>query len=446
MATVSAITEQAAITLQNAEGNEKQAAARQKELQFLNIVSDVTAEIELDNLLQRVMTEATKMLNADRATLFLNDFKTGELFSRVAMGDGVGEIRLPNNVGIAGTVYQSKKTINIPHAYADLRFNPSFDKKTGYFTRSILCVPILNKEGLCIGCTQVLNKKGGEFTEEDESRLRAFTQQVAIALENAQLFEDVAKERVYNHSMLESMSNAVVTINEDDRIVTCNKAGLRIFKVTSNEIIGHSAEEFFSNGRKWMLEKIHQCSESRENIVLMDVTFEVGSAENDNVETISSNVSFLPLQSEDPDGRMDKGSGNLGILIVIEDISDEKRMKSTMSRYIDPGIADQLMSQGTDIMGGQETLATVLFSDVRSFTTITESLGAQGTVALLNEYFDIMVEAITEQGGMVDKFIGDAIMAGFGIPFANDDDEDRGVRAGINMIKRLWEVECAERE
>ena len=125
----------------------------------------------------------------------------------------------------------------------------------------------------------------------------------------------------------------------------------------------------------------------------MDVTFEVGSAENDNAETISSNVSFLPLQSEDPDGRMDKGSNNLGILIVIEDISDEKRMKSTMSRYIDPGIADQLMSQGTDIMGGQETLATVLFSDVRSFTTITESLGAQGTVALLNEYFDIMVEA-----------------------------------------------------
>ena len=78
---------------------------------------------------------------------------------------------------------------------------------------------------------QVLNKKGGEFTEEDESRLRAFTQQVAIALENAQLFEDVAKERIYNHSMLESMSNAVVTINEDGRIVTCNKAGLKFSRL-----------------------------------------------------------------------------------------------------------------------------------------------------------------------------------------------------------------------
>ena len=72
--------------------------------------------------------------------------------------------------------------MNIPYAYADLRFNPSFDKQTGYFTRSILCVPVTNKNGKVIGCTQVLNKKGGKFTEEDESRLKAFTQQVAIAL------------------------------------------------------------------------------------------------------------------------------------------------------------------------------------------------------------------------------------------------------------------------
>ena len=114
-------------------------------------------------------------------------------------------------------------------------------------------------------------------------------------------------------------------------------------------------------------------------------------------------------------------------------------MKSTMSKYIDPSIADQLMSTENDIMGGQETIATVLFSDVRSFTTITEALGAQGTVTLLNEYFDIMVETIAEQGGVVDKFIGDAIMAGFGIPIAHEDDEDRSVRAGINMIKRLWQ-------
>ena len=436
---VCAITEQAAATLQNAQGLEQQALSREKEKLFIDLVSDVTAEIELGSLLQRVMTEATKMLNADRATLFLHDPKTSELFSRVAMGDNVGEIRLPDNVGIAGSVFQSRETVNIPHAYADLRFNPAFDKKTGYFTRSILCVPIMNKDGICIGCTQVLNKSGGGFTEEDESRLKAFTQQVALALENAPLFEEVAKERTYSDSMLASMSNAVVTINEDGKIATCNKAGLKIFKVIPVQIIGKTVEEFFSGNRLWMLEKFNQCNESQENIDLIDVTFEVGSEDDGNLETVSSNVSFLPLENNDPDGRTDQKSQHLGTLVVIEDISDEKRMKSTMSRYIDPGIAEQLMSDGTDIMGGQETEATVLFSDVRSFTTITETLGAQGTVALLNEYFDIMVEAISEQGGMVDKFIGDAIMAGFGIPLAHDDDEDRGVRAGINMIKRLWE-------
>ena len=436
---VEAITSQAAVSLQNAQGMEEMVKAREKEMQFLDIVSDVTAEIELGSLLQRVMVEATRMLDADRSTLFLNDEKTNELFSRVAMGDGIGEIRLPNNAGIAGAVFTSRETVNIPYAYADLRFNPSFDKQTNYFTRSILCVPIINKDGKCIGCTQALNKKGGGFTDEDESRLKAFTQQVAIALENAKLFEDVAKERAYNHSMLTSMSNAVITIDDEGKIITCNKAGLKILKIRATDIVGKKADDFFTNGRSWILDNINKCEETKENELLMDTEFEVGTHEEENLETVSANISFLPLENQDPDGRMEKSDGHLGTLIMIEDISDEKRMKSTMSRYIDPGIAEQLMSSGTDIMGGQETIATLLFSDVRGFTTITETLGAQGTVSLLNEYFDIMVEAITEQGGMVDKFIGDAIMAGFGIPVSNGDDEDRGVRAGINMISRLWE-------
>lgn len=107
---------------------------------------------------------------------------------------------------------------------------------------------------------------------------------------------------------------------------------------------------------------------------------------------------------------------------------------------MDPALADQMLTDGGgDIMGGKDTTATVLFSDVRGFTTITEQLGAQGTVALLNEYFELMVDCISEQGGMLDKFIGDAIMAAFGIPMPHDDDEDRAMRASINMISRLWE-------
>ena len=128
----------------------------------------------------------------------------------------------------------------------------------------------------------------------------------------------------------------------------------------------------------------------------------------------------------------------MGTLVIFEDISSEKRVKTTMSRYMDPAIADQLLEKGSEIMGGQNTEATILFSDIRSFTNITEQLGAQGTVKLLNQYFEIMVECITEQGGILDKFIGDAIMAAFGLPITYDDDEDRGLKAAINMINRLW--------
>ena len=435
---VDAIATQAAVSIQNAQNSEFFERKRAQEMEFVSIVSDVTAEIDLSALLKRVMEEATRMLNADRATLFLNDEKTNELFSRVAMGEGIGEIRLPNTAGIAGSVFTSGETMNIPYAYADLRFNPSFDKQTGYFTRSILCVPVTNKNGKVIGCTQVLNKKGGKFTEEDESRLKAFTQQVAIALENAKLFDDVSKSRQYNESMLSSMSNGVITIDGDGKIVTCNRSGLKILKTFEKNILDTNSVDFFRDNNSWVEEKIKNVKETKEADIIMDAELEIKDSETEKNEMISVNLTFLPLINEDSEGRTDKKDDFLGILLMIEDISSEKRMKSTMSRYMDPGIADQLLEDGADIMGGLDTTATLLFSDLRSFTNITESLGAQGTVKLLNEYFEIMVECISEQGGMLDKFIGDAIMAAFGLPISHEDDEDRGVKAGINMISRLW--------
>ena len=426
-----AITIQAALALQNAQFIEHMKKTREMEMEFLDVVSDITSELELGSLLTKVMSEATRMLKADRSTLFLNNDKTNELFSRVAMGDSLGEIRLPNSAGIAGNVFTSGKTVNIPFAYADLRFNPAFDKQTGYFTRSILCVPIINKDGKTIGVTQVLNKSGGPFNHDDETRLKAFTAQVSIALENAKLFEDVQNMKNYNESMLESMTNGVITMNEDGKVITCNAAGLRIIKSEAGDIIGKLSEDFFTGSNAWLMDRVKKVEETLEQDVLMDAELEFG--DEDEKETISANVNLLPLISDD--------GKKLGSMIMIEDISTEKRMKSTMSRYMDPGIADQLMDEGgsEEFLGGKSSEITVLFSDIRSFTTITESLGAQGTVKMLNEYFTIMVDCITREGGMLDKFIGDAIMAGFGIPVSHDDNEDRAVRAAIAMIVELWE-------
>lgn len=423
LVTLSAMTTQAAIALQGAQFIEQMKKKRLSEMEFVDVVSDITSEIDLGTLLQKVMAEATKMLNAERSTLFLNDEKKNELFSQVGEGLEALQIRFPNHLGIAGAVFTSGETVNIPYAYADLRFNPGFDKQTGFFTRSILCTPVINKNGKIIGVTQVLNKCGGPFTGEDESRLKAFTSQVSIALENAKLFDDVQNMKNYNEGILESMSNAVITLDEDGKIITCNAAGNRIMQVLPEEILERHYEEFFAGANSWVLEKIKRVEETQTLDVTMDADLEFGK------EKLSVNLTILPLISLE--------QKKLGSMIMIEDISSEKRMKSTLSRYMDPGIADKLLDESGDILGGKSTTATVLFSDIRSFTTLTEELGAQGTVAMLNEYFTIMVDCILHEGGMLDKFIGDAIMAAFGMPIPHDDDEDRAVRSAISMINSL---------
>ncbi len=418
-----AMTTQAAVALQSTLYVEEMEASREKELEFLGIVSELSSELQLGPLLQKIMSTVTRLLDSERSTLFLNDEKTNELYTEVGEGLGATKIRFPNNVGIAGAVFSSGKSVNIPYAYADLRFNPSFDKQTGFFTRSILCVPVVNKNSKIIGVTQVLNKRGATFDEDDESRLNAFTAQIAIGLENAQLFDDVQNIKNYNESMLESMSNAVVTLDENGKIVTCNASGLRIMRVGQEGIIGKKAEDFFIDENAWIVEKIARVTETGESDIVMD------SEMNFDGEKMSINVTVLPLQ--------DAKKNMLGTMIMMEDISSEKRIKSTMARYMDPSLADQLVEGGDEMLGGHSKEATVLFSDIRGFTTLTEELGAQGTVQLLNEYFTIMVDCIQAEGGMLDKFIGDAIMAIFGTPFAHDDDPDRGVRCACEMMAEL---------
>ena len=418
-----AITSQGTLALQSAQFIERMKNIRKQEMEFLDVVSAITTDIKLGSLLQKVMSEATRMLNAERSTLFLNDEKTHELWSEVGQGLQSMTIRFPNHLGIAGSVFTSGKTINIPYAYADLRFNPAFDKKTGFFTRSILCVPVLNQQGKIIGVTQVLNKHGGPFTAEDESRLKAFTAQVSIALENAKLFTEVQNMKNYNESVLESMSSGVITLDDTDKIVTCNASGLRIMRLSQSDVLNQSASSFFTGTNAWVVEKLKRVHETQEMSVTMDAEMEFGG------EKRSINTTIMPLISVN--------QKRLGSMIMLEDISSEKRMKSTMARYMDPSIADKILASGAEILGGQSVEATVLFSDIRGFTTLTEQLGPQATVSMLNEYFEVMVDCIQREGGMLDKFIGDAIMAAFGIPLKHDDDEDRAVRAAISMIRDL---------
>ncbi len=425
------MTSQAAIVLQSQQYVEQIGKIRLKEMAFLELVSDINSEFDLSSILQRVVAETTRMLNAERATIFLHDPKTGTLFSRVSAGDAINEIRFPSHLGIAGAVFSSGESMNIPYAYADLRFNPSFDRQTGFFTRSILCVPIVNKDNRVIGVTQMLNKKGGVFTDEDEQRLKAFTAQIAIALENSKLFDDVRRMKDYADSMLQSMSNGVITLDPQAKVVTCNASGGRIWECAPDSIVGEPLETVLDAGSAWILEKTREIGAKRQSEIFPDATVTLGGVQK------SVNLTIMPLLS-------DEAGKEIGSMLMFDDISAEKRMMSTMARYMDPVIAARMLEGNAGaVLGGVSAEATIMFCDIRGFTTITEEYGPQGTVSFLNEYFSLMVECISREGGMLDKFIGDAIMACFGLPVAHEDDTDRAIRAAISMIRELhrWNAE-----
>jgi phosphoserine phosphatase RsbU/P len=165
---------------------------------LLRVSKSLATEIRLDNLLQVIVQEAAEVLDADRATLFLYDESRNELWSKTTQRLEIKEIRIPLGIGIAGTVAKTRTPINIPDAYADARFNASFDKETGYRTRSILCMPLIGNGDKLIGVIQVLNKKDQEvFNGADESLLGGLSAHITVALERARLIEAyVEKERM----------------------------------------------------------------------------------------------------------------------------------------------------------------------------------------------------------------------------------------------------------
>ena len=188
---------------------------------LLKVGMRLAAERNLDRLLDMIIEETTAVMNAERSSLFLIDGDKGEMWAKIAQGVDVVEIRFPVGVGIAGTVGKTGEIINIPDAYADPRFNPEFDKKTGYRTRSILCVPLQNIVGETIGAIQVLNKKAGMFGKDDEALLTALAAQASVAIDNADLYKKLNELNLSLESKVQERTSELVRANE--RLSALNK-------------------------------------------------------------------------------------------------------------------------------------------------------------------------------------------------------------------------------
>jgi len=156
-----------------------------------NIGQTITSEMNIEALFDIVMNQANQIMYTDRSALFLYDDYTEELWSLVATGMKKNEIRIKKDSGLAGWVFQNKEPVIVNDTYKDLRFNMDVDRYTGYRTKNILCVPVYNRTEKCIGTLEVMNRRTGDFLEEDVEFLKSISDYVAIAVENSKLYEDV---------------------------------------------------------------------------------------------------------------------------------------------------------------------------------------------------------------------------------------------------------------
>jgi putative nucleotidyltransferase with HDIG domain len=163
----------------------------QKLLDVLAITRALTAEVNLEALLVKIMDAATRLLGAERSTLYLIDWRSQELVSKIAQQAEVREIRLPIGVGLAGHVARTGEVLFVSDAHQDHRFNPSFDLRTGYRTRDVLAVPVPSARQERIGVIQVMNRREGRFDSTDLMLLQTLASSAAVAIENARLYEQI---------------------------------------------------------------------------------------------------------------------------------------------------------------------------------------------------------------------------------------------------------------
>lgn len=414
------------------------------------------ASLDLEETLKRVMEEAQELMNADRSTLWLIDRDRKDLWTKIPQANGsMKEMRVPIGIGFVGKVGVTGKVLNIPfdlYDHPDAENAKKTDPQTGYRTCSLLCMPVFNADKELIGVTQLVNKKKkGEFPpynpadgqeapecwkasfdQSDIAFMEAFNIQAGVALQNAKLFATVKQQEQMQRDILRSLTNGVISTDKSGKVIAANDSAKQLLGFSKEDNIeGMSVPDLIKikdgDFKKWFGDALAAQDDKARNQYYPDQTLVPPNKEEQH--SVHLSINSIADASD--------ASNVYGALVVMDDISDEKRLKTTMYRYMTQEVAEELLKGGEAKMGGDRKEVSVLFSDIRSYTTLTEKLQAEEVVSMLNEYFESMVEAIFKHKGTLDKYIGDAIMAVFGSPLPLPDHAWRAVQTAVEMRHRL---------
>jgi PAS domain S-box-containing protein len=405
-------------------------AAEEKEhgqLTALYEVSQVVnSTLDLSEVLNIVMDTIISLTEAERGFLMLLDEETGELDFKVA--------RNMDRETLAGSSFEISRTIVnrvavegepilTTNAQADPRFSAQASV-VSYSLRSILCVPLKVKDKVT-GVIYADNRiKAGLFTERDRDLLAAFADQAAMAIENARLFESVVISKNLMDNVFASIASGVITTDVMDKITLFNRAAASILGVPAEQSIGASYHDVLPALEESLQPLVEEVKVKEQEYIAYEIEPELPHR-----GTMSLSMNLSPLK--------DAQEETLGVAIVIDDLTEKKRFereRSMVKRYLPSELVDRLADLKELRLGGTRQLTTTFFADIRGFTTYSEQHDPEHVVEVLNNYFSMAAKIIRANKGIVDKYLGDAVMAHFGTPLRPIADH------ALQAVRTAWAI------
>jgi adenylate cyclase len=412
------------------------------QLSSLYEISQVlNSTLSLQPLLDMIMDRVIAVTRAERGFLTLVDEQTGEQNVAVARNMDRQDVEAQSfqvSRGIIDRVAREGTPLLTDNASADPRFADR--ASVIYFgLRSIMAVPLRVKERV-IGVVYVDNRiQAGIFSQEDLDLLTAFANQAAIAMENARLFDDLQRSlneiteiKLYMEDIFASVDSGIITTDLETVVTTCNRAAADIFGVSETEATGRRFLELFEERQRHELgAPLNTALEKETRLRDYELTCTLPQR-----GYVTLKLQITPLK--------DAQDNKIGVTLVVEDLTEERRLHQTLNRYLSPLVAQEALrmaATGQHPLGGTRRVMSLLFADVRGFTSFSERVAPETLVDILNRHLTVAARAILEHGGTLDKFMGDAVMALFNVPVPQPDHALRAVRAALEMQHRIAALE-----
>jgi PAS domain S-box-containing protein len=397
----------------------------------------VNSTLELDSVLEIVMDTIVRLTGAERGFLMLRD-EQGEMVSRIARNweqESINAKEFAISRTIIQKVIEAGEPILTTNAQEDPRFGAQ-ESVVAFNLRSILCVPLKVKDDL-IGVIYADNRiRSGIFSENERDLLTAFANQAAVAIENARLFSslkhtlaEVTELKNLMDNIFASIASGVITADVRDQITLCNRAAEAILGHAAVEIIGHPLKEVLPVVSRDIAPHLASVRQTDQPVVGLEISHSLPER-----GAVDWRLNLSPLK--------DANQATQGVAIVLDDMTERKRLEAQrrlFERMVSPAVIEQLNPDGLQL-GGKRADITVLFADIRGFTTYSEKLSPEQLVSVLNRYLAAMAEAVLSQEGTIDKFLGDAVMAWFNAPIPQKDHTLRAVKAALLLRQTVEDL------